>query len=393
MLTKSWVRRFLKFSIIWTLIAAIFTGLYSTGLYMLYQDGMGSLKVWIIKLYNSYFYYYYIHNHVVWLSIATEMDSNYQYFGKIEDDGSLTDVYKTDYDSFELISSDVLFNVSDAEYEDYYLTVDPDKQGKVVASTYKTKYENQKTETREQRYLSCPEEVLNRIRNSQAKGTLRTKNLLWTDGYFVYPDNGPSEIISTFVRNAAIFVSRHLIHILDDYGEKDLYMLEDESDGAYIYRADVDVDAGKILSGELRINGDGYAFPDKKLTDSTTRLKILLHKRPDSIFEKHKDLLRDSFDQAYLESLQYEPKTDAYDLNNSSLERFTYDCKYEDGQAVISGISKYEDGYYRYVYIIPLAGFWETFTPWIAEPLVLVWLPGLVIGGLFSLVISRKRYV
>lgn len=407
MLSKSGGRRLLKFSLIWTLIAAIFTAAYSTGLYLLYKDGMNLIKAETFIWCNSFYHYYYQRKDMLLLGFDFDVNKgNYLYFGKIEDDGSLTDVYKTDYDSFELNNSDVMFQSSDLHNNiivRYYLTSDANNQGKVVTSTHETFNKETELQSFEQHYLLCPEEVMNMIRTSQKKGTLLPKQLIPRDeleNYCLsdYPENGLLNKMIRSLGKFTVFISDHLIHIFDDFNVDGYENVEDKSEGAYINRADVDPEAGKIISGELSINGKKYRFPDNNLTDSNTTIEIDLHKRPDSILEKNKDLLRDRFDPDYLESLQYQTKTDIINLysdnslDKTGLERFTYDFKKEDGQAVLSGICKYEDGYFRYVYIFPLAGFWETFTPWIAEPVILVWLPGLIIAGAVSMIRSRKRY-
>ena len=124
-----------------------------------------------------------------------------------------------------------------------------------------------------------------------------------------------------------------------------------------------------------------------------------MHKRPDSILENNKELLRDNFDRSYLESLKYESISDLYKEmywdysgDEKSIKGFTYDLKFEDGQAVVSGICKYKDGYYRYVYIRPYAGFFEAFAPCILEVMLKVWIPGLIVAALLATAVSRKRY-
>jgi len=407
MLGKTKGRTIIKFVVIWTLIAAIFTAAYSTGLYMIHKDGMRSIKAETVAYTNAWCHSYSKTKDIIFLDLSfTANNSDYAYFGKIEDDGSLTDVYKTDYDSFELQSSDAMFlrnEYSEQKFVRYYLTTDTEKQGKVVTSSHETAREKPALQSLEQHYLLCPEEVLNKIRKSQSKGTFNLKQYipregLYSNSFYGYPENDLFNKIFRAFGSFSVFISDHLIHILDDFSVYEYDNVEDYSDGAYINRADVDIEAGKILSGELCVNGEKYVFPDGNLTDSNTKLKIILHKRPDSIFEKNKDLLRDKFDPAYLESLQYQSMAEIKKFygedwqDKSGLERFAYDYKYEDGHAIVSGICKYDDGYYRYVYIFPLAGFWESFAPWIAEPIVLVWIPGLIIGCVVSLFISRKRY-
>ena len=387
------------------LIAAVFTAAYSTGLYMLYKDGISSIKAETIVYTNAWYHYYSKTKDLVFLGFDFSANrGDYQYFGKIEDDGSLTDVYKTDYDTFEIHSSDVMFPGSDYsnnKFVRYYLTNDVEKQGRVVTSSNETFGENPTVQSFEQHYLLCPEEVLNKIRISRKKGTCLSKRLIPRNEKLdscEYPENYLLNLLFRALWNYTVYISDHLLHVLDDFDVEEYDTVEDFSDGAFINRADVDIEAGKILSGELCVNGERYVFPDNNLSDSNTQLDIYLHKRPDSIFENNKDLLRDKFDSAYLESLQYQSMTEIDKFygedreDKSGLERFTYDYKYEDGQAVVSGICKYDDGYYRYVYIFPLAGFWETFTPWIAEPIILFWLPGLIFAGFFSMYINRKRY-
>lgn len=416
MLGKSKGRRFLKFTLIWTLIAAVFTAAYSMGLYLLYKDGIRRLKDEIILMSNSWFHTYHISNEGLLLHFPIE--GNYVYFGKIEDDGSLKDVYKTDYGAFRLSgldnanfrSEDPYYSLPDSDNVlfDFYLTNDTHRNS-FLHYNYITTWEGSAldnhgrrdpdggkfNEKREYRIynLFCPGYVFKAISESQDSGVSLVRSLMPREEFYRdyvfyrYSDYDLLNKIYRVLGKAAVWVSDHLIHIS-----------EDDSEGAYIYHADIDYIQGKILSGELCVNGERYSFPDDNSSYSSTTLKISLHKRPDSILANNKDLLRDNFDQAYLESLKYQSKPDLYNYNKeiidrSGLEGFTYDYKFEDGQAVASGICKYEDGYYRYVYIIPLAGFWEVFTPDIAEAFLIVLIPGLIIGGLFSSVISKKRYV
>lgn len=399
MLSKRRGRTIIKFALIWTLIAAVFTAAYSTGLYMLYKDSIHGFKDEILISFNDWFHLSHIRKDKFLLNI--QIEGNYQYFGKIEDDGSLTDVIRSDYDSFRVFSSDPLLPGLDHSREtvvEYYLTNDTDKQGKVVASSYETNWDDPILQTYEQHYLYCPEEVFNKIRTSQEKGIRLAKSATILGDL----DSDPSgnDLINNIYRTwmeAVLWVSFYLSDINEDSAWNIGFIEDLNSDGAYIYRADVDMEAGKIHSGELIINGEKYTFPDNNLTDSNTALMIRLHKRPDSIFEKNKDLLRENFDASYLKSLKYQSNadmdgSDGSQMNKTGLERYTYDCKYEEGQLVVSGISKYDDGYYRYVYIIPYAGFLEAFTPDIAEVSLKVWLPGLIIVCIISLVVSRKRY-
>ena len=412
-------RIFLKFASIWTLIAAVFTAAYSTGLYLLYKDGIHRLKDEIILKSNSWFHTYHISNEKLLLHFPIE--GNYRYFGKIEDDGSLKDIYKTDYSIFQLHGLDdpdlrsmyPYLRYPDNMLADFYLTNDVRRRGS-VSSSYITHWDGSvlsehgitvpdKGEFNKRMdyfiyFLYCPEEVFNKISGSQEKGLHLAKSFIpqydIDKEYIIYNSSG-NDLLNKIYRvwgKAVVFISDHFIHNLDSYTVKD------GVDEVYISRADVDLREGKILSGELCVNGEKYPFPTNSNGYDYETIKISLHKRPDSILENNKDLLRDNFDQAYLESLKYQSKSDLYNYNKeitdrSSLEGFTYDYKYEEGQAVISGICKYEDGYYRYVYIIPLAGFWTAYAPDIAEAALIVWIPGMIICGLYSLVVSKKRYV
>ena len=373
---------------------------------------MQNLKISTLLSTNIWTHSYYVYNDRLFLGFLWDLKvfCNYHYFGKIEDDGSLTDVYKTDYDVFELNSYDVMFSRPYSEKSirrDYFLTNDADKQGKVECSSYITKYDEPTTNDYEQYYLTCPDNVFDKLKNSQNSGLLLPRSYvlgqedyIYADGVYASSENDSGNRIYRAYMGAVLLITDLLTSFKDSILTDD-YEYKKDNDMAYIGRADVDLEAGKILSGELVINGEKNCFPDDNLADSSTVIDVYLHKRPDSIFEKNKELLRENFDKSYLESLKYQTLSEIYEetylavsnlAKTNGLECATYDYEYEDGQAVVSGICKFEDGYYRYVYILPYAGFFEAFAPCILEVMLKVWIPGLIVAALLATAVSRKRY-